>query len=265
MQKSNMFFSVFKKFQSCQKNINTAGDREELLKFSKDSIRLISSEDEFYCFLYFLLNNNQDIKQISNENYLNLSTKIDFSKHSLIVSHEAIIKNVFNSEIGYIIEFQEEVRGYSDYFYPLIVNKNTKSDDIILLNTKLGPYLDTKYYPEFLNNMVDLFHNLNTPKHSFSNSDIFDLKSEISSYMPSSTTSNNTTQISFKGEVKLGKVVIVGMNDEEEEEETKSVSDQNSQKKKTNKIIKEEENKETKKKAKKQHLVKKVTKCKFTK
>jgi hypothetical protein len=262
MQKSNMFFSVFKKFQSCQKIINTAGDREEMFKFSKDGIRLISNEDEFNCFLYFLLNNNQDIKQISNENYLNLSTKIDFSKHSLIISHEAIVKNVFNCEVGYAIEFQDEVRGYSDYFYPLIVNKNLKSNEIILLNKKLGPYLDTKYYPEFLNNMVDLFHNLNTPQHSFSNSYLFGLKKELSSIIPSSSTSNNTTQISFKGEVKLGKVVIVGLNDEEDEEETKSVSDKNPQNKRMNKNKKEEKNKESKKKAKKQHIVRKVTQCK---
>ena len=257
-----MFFSVFKKFQSCQKIINTAEDREEMLKFSKDGIMLISNEDEFNCFLYFLLNNNQDIKQNSNENYLNLSTKIDFSKHSLIVSHEAIVKNVFNNEVGYAIEFQDEVRGYSDYFYPLIVNKNLKSKEIILLNKKLGPYLDTKYYPEFLNNMVDLFHNLNTPKHSFSNSDLLGLKKELSSFIPSSSTSNNTTQISFKGEVKLGKVVIVGLNDEEDEEETKSVSDKTPQNKRMNKNKKEEKNKESKKKGKKQHLVRKVTQCK---
>lgn len=257
-----MYFSVFKKFQCCQKTINTAKDREESLKFSKDGIRLISNEDEFNSFLYFILNNNQDINQISNENNLNSTTKIDFTKQCLIISHEAIIKNVFNNDFGYIIEFHDDIRGYSDYYYPLIVNKNLNSEIIIVLNKRLGPYLDTKYYPEFLNNMVDLFHNLNTKKYCISNPNISELKKELSSLIPSSKASKYTTQISYKGEVKLGKVVIVGMEDEENEEDTKSISDKKPQKARNNNNRKLEIKKETIKRGKKQHLVRKITKCK---
>ena len=203
------YSSIFKKFQGSQRFILNNADSLQLNKFSDERVRIITTEEYFNFFLEFLLFNKE--KKEKNENYINFSTKIDFSKLVLIVSFESIIKNVYNSDYGYIMEFQQELRGYSDHFYSIIASKNIKAEDLFYINTKIGPYLDTKYYPENLNNMIDIFQNLNH-KGSF----CVDLKREISTMINSSQNSKMTTQQSFNCELKLGKIVIVGGEHDDE-------------------------------------------------
>jgi len=217
LQKTHSYSSIFKKFQGTRKRLVTASESIEIQKFKNDGLRLIATDEDFTTFLQFVLNNEEQNQKI-NDNYINQTTKIDFTRQALIVSYEAIIKNIYNSDFGYVIEFQGEVRGYSDHFYPVIVTKNPKGNEVFKLNQKLGPYLDTKFYPDYLNRMVDLFQNLN---ENAKDKNSFDLKKEVSTMLSNSSQDNSrksTTQ-SFKCDVKLGKIIIIADEEEELEEE----------------------------------------------
>jgi len=132
------------------------------------------------------------------------------------VSHEAIIKNIYNSDFGYVIEFQDEVRGYSDHFYSTIVTRNPKAEQLLFLNKKLGPYMDTQFYPDYLNNMVDYFQTLNNDiVIGMKEKNLFDLKREVSTMISiSEASSRKSTEKSFKCEVKRGKVIIVSSDED---------------------------------------------------
>jgi len=250
----------------------TAPDSKEIRNFSNEGVRFISTEEEHKYFLQFLLNNEESKTKI-NDNYLNSNTKIDFSRQVLVVAYEAIIKNIYNSDFGYVIEFQNELRGYSDHFYPLIVTKNPKSELVFFLNKKLGPYLDTKIYPDYLNSMVDLFHNLNNNSaNERQNEKIYsDMKKEVSGMLNSEQNSRKSTQQSFKCEVKFGKVIIVGSDEDDEglisEKETTSQTDLLKKKRgvskdaASKKVSNKKEGSSSRKKAK-TSVNKKVKKCK---
>ena len=124
MQNLINYSSIFKKFQGSQKTLKTVSDYKEIQKFSKEGIRLIVDEEDYRQFIKIFLENNQDPRQ--NDNFINSLTEIDFTRQVMLVSYEAIIKSLFNTDFGYVIEFQDQIRGYSEYFYPLLVKKNIK-------------------------------------------------------------------------------------------------------------------------------------------
>jgi len=184
------------------------------------SIRFIGNEEEFKGLIQFLLNNQEPTKL--NDNYLNIYTKIDFSRQALIVSHEAIIKNIYNSDVGYVIEFQDEVRAFSDHFYSTIVTRNPRAEQLFFLNKRLGPYMDTQFYPDFLNNMVDYFENLNNDiVIGMKEKSLFDLKREVSTMISSEASSKKSTASSFKCDAKHGKVIIISCDEEFSQESIK--------------------------------------------
>ena len=205
MYNAKSCMSIFKKFQGCKRILDTANDCFQIHKFTNEGITLIVNEEQYRNFLKI----SQDTTK--NDNLINSTIIIDFSKYVLIISYEAIIKNVYKDDLGYIMEFHQEIRGYSDFFYPVIVCKNYKAENIIFLNKRLGPYLDTNYYPEYLNNFVDLFHNLNYKNSSKSEPNIFDLMRDLNKM-----TNSRVPPKYLNDDIKLGKIVIVELDNDEE-------------------------------------------------
>ena len=227
--------------------MKTVSDYKEIQKFSKEGIRLIVDEEDYRQFIKIFLENNQDPRQ--NDNFINSLTEIDFTRQVMLVSYEAIIKSLFNTDFGYVIEFQDQIRGYSEYFYPLLVKKNIKAENCIFLNKSLGPYFDTKFYPDFLNNIIDLFHDLNTNNSHNSELSINDLKKEVSIIL-NSCKNSIITQQNISGR-KIAKVVIVGLDDFDNKESETTCFSNKKRKKIIESKLKEEDNKNQRRKVQK--------------